>query len=523
MKLNAIYFILMSFFTISIYGQSGVQCELSTLSKLTLDKSPSIKSGALNIDNAKANLQVQSSAFDYQLNSEVSLSNNKVYLFNADSRNEIIDDQIKTNNTDISIALQRKLRSGLSASLGVNYSQLSDNFPINRFNENVGPDISNHTVSTTLSLTQPLLKGRGKRITTALEKGSALNIESAQNNFEITGAYELLQMGIAYWQYLTSYKSLEIYRLNEKRVRNVLQITQELVKADKKPAGDVVQIRADLADKERQTKVAEQNLYNSKLNLGRVVGLSESESQEIGIPLNEFPEVSKSGFNEGLDITLMNQLAKKNRSDLKGFEKSNEAVELQLSLAKNNLKAQLDLTGFMNYGGMNMGNGIQNAFSGFGNREGRNYTIGLALNFTFPLNNNFAKGSFLQSKTTLNVQLISYNNLQRNIDLNINISLNNLKNSVLILNKAKESLGFYQSVFNNEQVKFQNGLTTLLNLILFQERLTFAELEYTIAQQQFAVAIINIRYETGTLILMEENKVKAPSNQVYYEIPKLNN
>ena len=91
----------------------------------------------------------------------------------------------------------------------------------------------------------------------------------------------------------------------------------------------------------------------------------------------------------------------------------------------------------------------------------------------------------------------------------------------MILQKAEETLGYYQNVFSNEQVKFQNGLTTLLNLILFQERLTFAQLEHLQAQQQFATAIINLRHETGTLITIQENRlvVSSITNDIYYTIP----
>ncbi|MEL6134054.1 MAG: hypothetical protein AAFR59_11885, partial [Bacteroidota bacterium] len=64
----------------------------------------------------------------------------------------------------------------------------------------------------------------------------------------------------------------------------------------------------------------------------------------------------------------------------------------------------------------------------------------------------------------------------------------------------------------------QNGLTTLLNLILFQERLTLSQLDYLSAQQEFAFAIVNLRNETGTLI-----KVDGDNNwtdlATFYTIP----
>ncbi|MEW7281267.1 TolC family protein [Aquimarina sp. 2201CG1-2-11] len=505
------------------FGQSTIEGDLIQLSRLTFDKSPIIKRNELQIDNSEASFQIQRSTFDYQFSSGLSLSNKRDHLFTLDSRNVILgnDDIIETRNTGFSLALQRKFRTGLSANINVDYSQLADNFPIDRFNQNVGEFISNHTVSSTFSLTQPLLRGRGLKITTAQEKSASLQLESTQYNFELTSSFELLQMGVAYWQYLAAYKNLAVFKQNEERVGNVLRITKELVKADKKPAGDLIQIMADLANQERQTRVAEQNLHNARVNLSRAIGLDERESTQIGIPTNEFPTIDTSGFDENIAVDLFINLAKENRKDLKAFEKQLQALELRLDLAFNNRKPQLDLTGFVSYGGMNMGNGVQQAFNSVSNTEGRNYTVGARLNLSFPISNNLARGTFLQNKTAVTDQEIATNNLGRNIDLNVSIALNNLKNSVLILQKAEETLGYYQNVFANEQIKFQNGLTTLLNLILFQERLTFAQLEYLQAQQQFATAIINLRHETGTLITMQENRLVLSSitNDIYYTIP----
>ncbi|WP_299435372.1 TolC family protein [uncultured Aquimarina sp.] len=508
--------------TITFYGQTSLECDLVQLTKWTLDKSPVIQQNELLIQNAEGSVRIQRSIFDYQLTAGFSLSKDKNYLFDGDPRNSVIDtDIIETNTTGFSLGLQRRFRVGLLAAVELDYDQLSDDFTLNQFGQQVNPFLSNHTVSSTLSLTQPLIRGRGTKVTTALEKASLLQLKSNENNYEFTSSLELAQMAIAYWQYLAAYKNTIIFKENEERVRNVLQITEELVKADKKPAGDLIQIKADLANQERQTTLAKQDLHNTRLNLGRVIGLSDTDSELLGVPKNGFPTIEESGFETGLITKSMIEIASKNRKDLEAFEKNKESAELQLNLANNNLKPQLDLTGFATYGGMNMGNGLDQAFNTLSNRQGRNYGVGLRLNFSFPLNNNLAKGNYTLSKTTLRDQEIGYNDLQRNIDLNVNIAVNNLKNYVLVLEKAAETLKHSKEVFKNEQIKFRNGLTTILNLILFQERLTFAQRDYLLAKQQFAVAIVNLRFETGTLISMTDNTVSSViDTSIFYSIPK---
>lgn len=506
----------------NLHSQSKIKCDLLEVSNIAFNKSPTIKSSYYTIQDAEANLQVEKSIFDLNLNTGLSFQNNRFNLLDADPRNQYVDRFLKGNSLDFSAGLQKRFRSGLLSELSFKYGYNNSNFPFNNFNENVGSFFGNHSGVINYSLTQPLLRGRGKRIATASMKISSFYIDRNKYVYEFTNSFEILQIGIAYWNYYTSYKSLDVYTQNENRVRNVLEITKELVKADKKPEGDLAQVNADLTNQERLTTIAKQNLYNARLNLGRVIGLTDQESQELDVPINDFPEVIATGYMTNIDKNVLIKTAKDKRGDLKAVKKITEAVDLQNQLAGNNLKPQLDLTGFAFYGSVGAGNGFDETLNSFVNNQGQNVGAGAKLTFTFPLNNNLAKGNYSKSKIAINDQLVITENTQRIIELNVNIALNNLHNSVLILKKAKESFAFYQEAFNNEQIKFQTGLTTLLNLILFQERLTFSELEYLSAQQQFSNAIINLRHETGTLISKEELGFKI-NQDAFYTVPNSNN
>ncbi len=510
------------FSSITMVGQSKIKCDLVEVTSIAFNKSPVIKSSYYTIQDAVANVQVQSSVFDYKLSSGLSLENSAYTLFTADPRNQFIDQTLKSNSFDFSIGFQKKFRTSQTAELSLKYLYNNSNFPFNSFNEYVGPYYGNHSTVANFSVTQPLLRGRGKEIATVGEKVAKLAIDSNTYTYEFTNSYEILQIGLAYWNYYVAYKSLDVYVQNETRVRNVLDITKELVKADKKPEGDLAQVNADLTNQERLTAIAKQNLYNARLNLGRTIGLSDQESQLLDNPSNDFPMVTNSGYATGIDKEAFIKMALEKRADLKALQNSTEALGLEYKLAENGKRPQLDLTGYVFYGGAGFGDGLDPAMATFSNNEGQNIGGGAKLTFSVPLNNNLAKGSFTKSKIALDNQTVVSDNATRNMELNINTAVNNLHNSVQVLQKAKESFAFYQEAFNNEQIKFQTGLTTLLNLILFQERLTFSELEYLNAQQQFSNAILYLRHETGTLISKENNDYKISQNS-FYTIPNTAN
>lgn len=517
-----IFVLLMVAFYSNLNGQSKIKCDLLEIAQRAFDKSPIMMRSAFTIQDAEANLQVQTSIFDFNSYSSLSLRNSNYSLFDADPRNQFVDKVLKSNTTDFSAGFRKLLRSGQTTDISLNYGFNNSNLPFNSFNENVGAYWGNHLSTVNVSMTQPLMRGRGRDIATISERTSYLFIENTKRNNEFVNSSEILQIGFAYWNYYTAFKNLEIYKQNESRVRNVLGITNELVKADKKPSGDIVQIKADLVNQEKLTILAEQNLYETRLNLGRVIGLSNEESLLLDVPLNEFPTISTSDYRINLDKNAFIKLAKEKRADLKAVRKISEALVMRYKLAENNTKPQLDLTGFIFHGSASTGNGIGETFSSFTNNQGRNMGAGAKLTFTFPVNNNLAKGNLAKSNIALNDQKVANENLQRNIELNISNALNNLNNSVLILEKAKEALDNYKEAFSNEQAKFQTGLTTILSLILFQERLTSSELQYLQAYQQFANSIVNLRHETGTLIT-QDNKGFSIDSKAFYLIPNTDN
>ena len=240
---------------------------------------------------------------------------------------------------------------------------------------------------------------------------------------------------MGYWQYLGATRALAIYQSNEARVNRVLEITTDLVKADKKPTSDLVQIQADLKDKERQTIAAQQRLFAARQNLGRQIGLTTVESEGIGLPVNDFPTLAEETTT--IDLPQLIAIAHANRTDLKALEKALAIANVSLEIANNNLKPQLDITAFVTYGGTDTGNSLTRFFSALGQREGRNYRVGVGLSYVFPVNNNAAEAALLSNQLQYSDQEIQIKNQIRNIELNVSIAYNNFLNSIEALKKSK--------------------------------------------------------------------------------------
>ena len=506
----------------SNFGFSQVDGSLVGLSQEALTKNAVLKRNILAVKNAEADLQVQQSTFDYNLLSDLTYQRAGYRLFESDPRNQYLDKILKTNDWDFNGVLQKKLRTSQILEVGANYGFNNNNVPFNSYSQPIPVFRGDYSGTLNFSVTQPLLRGRGKNITTIPERTSELIVEMVKDQNIYAASNELLQISSAYWNYYNAYQSLDIYRQNEARVRRVLDMTAQLVKADKKRSGDLVQIQADLANQEKLTIQATQNLFNSQTVLGSVVGIDEISSRKISAPLDNYPTIEDSGFNSNLNISDLVNMAIENRADLSALDKNMQVLELQNELAENNLKPVLDLTGFAFYGNTSQGNGKIFQPSSLFNSEGRYIGGGAKLTFNFALNNNLAKGNYAKTQIAIADQNVVKENLRRIIELNISNAANNLTSSANAMQKSRQALDDYRLAFENEQAKFQTGLTTLLNVILFQERLTAAELDYLKTQRDYALAIINLRHETGTLF-SRKNEVLSINRNSFYTIPSINN
>lgn len=496
-----------------------VSADLVSLYQLTLNSSPTVQRQQIQTQIAETARQSARSQFDYVLRSDLNASRAGFNLLAPDPRRAIVGGDINTNDLTLSAQLQRTFRSGTVASVGLNYQRVADSYPLTVFNEEVGAYFANNATSTNFMISQPLLRGRGRHIVIANETLAEQGWESQQESAVFITSGQLLNTIVAYWQYRSAHESLTALQQNEARVRSVLDMTEQLVAADKKPGGDLVQIRADLKDKERQTVQGQQILYAARQNLGRSLGLTAEDSDNIGDPLSAFPTLEEQATPPDLEALL--DLARQERADLRALGLLLKQQATQLEVAQNNLKPQLNLNLFGSYGGSAMGNGVDRFLRALTNEQGRQTQAGIGLSYLFPLNNNLAEANLLNTQLQIADQETFLRDQIRNIELNVSIAYNNYTNSVEMVRKAKESLDYYEEVFDNEQYKFQNGLTTLLNLILLQERLTFAQLDYIGARQQYASAIGELRYETGTLYSDQDRNVDSQTVDIslFYSLP----
>lgn len=478
----------------------SISADLRTLSELLIQQSPDLQRQAYTVQLVESDRQLAKGVFDYRLVSGLNFFRDQSFLLEGDSRFSSVGGELLSNTFSFNGGISRTFRTGLQTNIGVNYSRFVDSYPFDQFGDAELPYLATNLTSLRVSFVQPLLRGRGKKFAAANESFAIKALESANLQQEFVLATEVFSMLLTYWDYVASYERLKIFKENEERIQQVYEITEELVSADRKSINELNQIKADLANQQRQTILAEQTFLRDKQNLGRIIGLSEEDNSLISVPISPFPRLEDTGYSPDLDTEAFFELAQTYRTDIQSLQKFKEAQEINLARANNDMNPQVDLLGAADLGGSVRGNSLDRAFTPLGQLPGNTNLFQLGLSFQFPINNNEAQANLLASQVAVNDQTVNIENRIRNIHINIQVSTNNLHFSALKLERARENLEYSQAVFQAEELKFKNGLTTLINLILFQQRLTFAQLDYLDSLQEFAVTLAQLRNETGTLV-----------------------
>ena len=91
-----------------------------------------------------------------------------------------------------------------------------------------------------------------------------------------------------------------------------------------------------------------------------------------------------------------------------------------------------------------------------------------------------------------------------NIELDVITAIDNFNSSKKALEHVIKSYYKYQNVLENEKYKFKEGRTTLVELLILQDKLIMAELNLSVSKCEYLKSIIRLKHDMGLLTPMKE-------------------
>ncbi len=403
-----------------------------------------------------------------------------------------------------SVDLTQKLRSGLSLTPSLELERQEDEAGI----ANLG--------TLTLTLRQPLLRGRGRDVVAAGEASAERQVQAAQLDLAHTISSRLRAVIARYWAYRAAALNLEIFSTSEESTRSLLETTRRLIAADVTPAAELVQLEADLASKESSRIAGERALYAARQALGQEIGLSADGILELPLATDFFPAVDPASLPaaDTLAATLLwRREALARRSDLQAERERLAAAEISLRAADNAQKPQLDLTLSPRYSGSTEGHGLGDFFTPlWQNVPGLSATFGVSL--AWPLRNRSAEGDFLRAQAARDQQALRLEQVTREIGATVPTALDAVRQNARQVEKAALAIRLFEKAVDNEEKKLRAGSSTLIDVTTQRDRLTAARQQLVATQLSLAQAIAELRFQTGTLLPPQPDAPDAQTLQL---------
>jgi len=127
-------------------------------------------------------------------------------------------------------------------------------------------------------------------------------------------------------------------------------------------------------------------------------------------------------------------------------------------------------------------------------------SISASVSAQMPWRNSAAEGTFLVQSAALDSNFIRVRSLTGSIGNNVRLDTLALGRGAQQLVRAIEATRSYRLTVDNETTKRRMGLSTLIDVINVEDRLTNALIAEVQARQSYANAIAQLRFDIGTIV-----------------------
>ena len=467
---------------------NGAGLRLVDAVRTTLELHPFVEMQELALLNARGRLQEARGQFDATVTAFTSRERQEI----PTSTTEELD--LLTNQTSYAVEVSKQFRTGLTLTPSLSVTRMAETSLASSAASLLG-EIPNQS-NLSLNLIQPLRRGRGRDIVGAVERINELELQASDLDLTQVRSQRALVSVVAYWEHLAALRSLDVLETSEARSRDLVERTQELIDAGNRPAADLTQAQANLSGHVSQRLGAEQEFVAAGYALALALGLATADVDLPPRPTDDFPPISE---NDMPSRTLLVRKATEQRADIAAARDRVQQERLGLTVARAALQPRLDLSASAGYVGLDVGGSFDKLFSPFwASLAGP--TVSVALTLELPLTNDSAKGQLVQRRSALTQQMVGLADLERTIGSNVLVAHDNLTRSAERVRSSQAAAQLYRTAIVDEQLKQELGLSTVIDLIVTEERLTESLTDEITARLSHAVAIASLRYEAGTLL-----------------------
>lgn len=352
----------------------------------------------------------------------------------------------------------------------------------------------------TLSVSQPLLKGRGKSIQQSRLEAAKNTLAANRLRQRDTGMDVVMATTDSYWGLYLSRESLHVAELSLTLAQNLLKEVRARIDAGALAPVEAYKSEAETALRREKLLRAEKAVLDAGDRLKAAMGFTDWQREIVPIddPMalvqsnEEGGEAQQPGgsLEEALDEAFIN------RGDYKSALLELSSAEALMRLNKNMLLPELNLLASAGLNGL--GDGYADALDKVTSRD---YTSwGAGLSFVLPFGNRAAKGRYQKSRANYKMAELNLRAVELAITLAVREAYRGVRLAVEALGAAEKARVASHKSLDAEQERFRLGLTTANEVLRSQEDYTDALYLQKRAAAEHARATTALKRAKGTLL-----------------------
>ena len=351
-----------------------------------------------------------------------------------------------------------------------------------------------YTPVTTFSISQPLLRGAGKRVNTysirVLEYQR--HITDAMTKLEVIRVLANADSG--YWRLYAARKELEVRQQEYELAQAQLEQTRRMVLLGEKAAVEETRSEAGVAERLDGIIKAKKELEDRQRELKQIMnetGLG-IDSPAVVVPMTEPDPVRYE-----IDKERLTKSAVENRMEMLEVELQLAQDSSTVDYYKNQMLplVAMDYTYNMNGIGTTRGDAYDMMFD----RTSESYTVGM--NVIVPLGNQAAKNRLLEAQYRKRQRLFTKDNRRIQIETEVlGADLSSWRRTGKAFLAGRQNSILAGQLYEAEKRQFVVGLRTATDVLDAQAKFANAQSTEISALTEYQIAQVDLAYATGTLL-----------------------
>ncbi len=473
-------------------SSSGVTLSLIDAVSSAILQDSSVKLAGFDVAASRDRVTRAEGAFDLRISTQVQQAHTYYPLTNY-QHDLALTAGINTfsetlNFTQVQVTGQKLSQSGIEFLPQFSMSRAADNL------ENLG---GVNRTNLNLQVRFPLLRDRGRQITTAPLRAAKLDLQSKLSQQKETAARTVYAAVTAYWRYVAAEEHLQQRQAQLKRSSQLNDIVATLIQSDHLPASGSHEAKAAMENDETDVLLARQTVLEARQALGDAMAFAPMDSLLLGAPTDALP--TPPAIVVDLDPARLIAFALQHRPDVTASRTVIDSAELERKTAVNGLRSRLDLTVRSGYTGLALGTNGYDYFDSTATRV-QGADIQGSLNYTWDPSNREAKGRFAEAQTGVDRAREAAAATARAIGSEVITALGELEASRGALTQSLLVEQELRRVRSDTQDRLSAAVGVLNDVLSAENTLSAAEVATVDARTRYALAVARLRYATGTLL-----------------------